>query len=65
MPVKQYSVWCVTERKWCGISMNHYLQLRDVPYVNMTSTDLVAAKLRARSLAREFPDRVFVALEVN
>lgn len=65
MPVKQYSVWSVTDKAWCGISPNHVLQLRDRPFVNMTCTDPVVARLRARSLAREFPDRVFVALEVN
>lgn len=65
MPVRQYSVWSVTARKWCGISPNHVLQLSDRPYVNMTNTDEVIAKLRARSLAREFPDHIFVALEVE
>lgn len=65
MPIRQYSVWSVTDKAWCGISPNHVLQLRDTPFVNMTCTDLVVAKLRARSLSREFPDHVFVALEVN
>ena len=61
---KRYSVWCVTAGRWCGISPRHVLQLNDRPYVNMTSTDELCAKIRARSLAREFPDLKFKAKEV-
>lgn len=60
---KQYSVWCEDASLWCGMSPNHNLELSDSPFASMTSTDELCAKLRARSLAREFPFYKFKAKE--
>lgn len=59
-----YSVWCDDLGRWCGMSPFHRLEVSDRPFASMSSTDMVVARLRARSLAREFPDHTFTAKEV-
>ena len=62
--VRLYSVWCEDSSRWCGMSPRGRLELCDRPCVGMMSMDEVGARLRARSLSREFPDHKFTVKEV-
>lgn len=60
--MKAYTVKC--GGMYCGQSPRGRLELSVRPFRNMVSTDAVVARLRARSLEREFPGKKFEVVEL-